>query len=137
MTKARAPYPSEAAEKYVVRFPDGMRDQIAAAAKRNQRTMNAEIVARLAASFATAEHVTEEAYGDLANRAIALDKFIAATDALEKLQPTLAILEKLQPAMAWAEKNKPLLATLEKMKPAQELAERLKAAQQANPPEKD
>lgn len=34
-------------DKYIVRFPDGMRDQIAADAKRNNRTMNAEIIERL------------------------------------------------------------------------------------------
>ncbi|KAB8060443.1 Arc family DNA-binding protein [Janthinobacterium sp. FT14W] len=31
-------------DKYIVRFPDGMRDRIAAAAKANNRSMNAEIV---------------------------------------------------------------------------------------------
>lgn len=41
----------QSANKYIVRFPDGMRDQIAEAAKANNRTMNAEIVARLEKSF--------------------------------------------------------------------------------------
>lgn len=40
-------------DKYIVRFPDGMRDQIAEAAKNNNRSMNAEIVARLQQSFET------------------------------------------------------------------------------------
>ena len=40
------------ADKYVVRFPDGMRDRIAAEAKANNRSMNAEIIARLEQSFA-------------------------------------------------------------------------------------
>lgn len=31
-------------DKYIVRFPDGMRDRIAAVAKANNRSMNAEIV---------------------------------------------------------------------------------------------
>ncbi|EKQ0220249.1 Arc family DNA-binding protein, partial [Escherichia coli] len=31
-------------EKFVVRFPDGMRDAIAERAKRNGRSMNSEIV---------------------------------------------------------------------------------------------
>lgn len=44
-------FPSDKADKYVVRFPDGMRDKIAEAAKANSRSMNAEIVARLEASF--------------------------------------------------------------------------------------
>lgn len=48
MTTDRIP---QAAEKYIVRFPDGMRDRIAEAAKQNNRSMNAEVVARLQASF--------------------------------------------------------------------------------------
>ena len=38
-------------DKYVVRFPNGMRDQIRAAAEANNRSMNAEIIARLERSF--------------------------------------------------------------------------------------
>ncbi|NHZ36562.1 Arc family DNA-binding protein [Massilia rubra] len=38
-------------DKYIVRFPDGMRDQIAELAKANNRSMNAEIVARLQESI--------------------------------------------------------------------------------------
>lgn len=38
-------------DKYVVRFPDGMRDRIKAAAEANNRSMNAEIVNRLEASL--------------------------------------------------------------------------------------
>lgn len=43
--------PSRTAEQFVVRFPDGMRDRIAEAAKAANRSMNAEIVARLEQSF--------------------------------------------------------------------------------------
>ena len=43
--------PSQTADKYIVRLPDGMRDQIAEAAKAAGRSMNAEIVSRLASSF--------------------------------------------------------------------------------------
>lgn len=39
-------------DKYVVRFPDGMRDRIRSAAEANNRSMNAEIIARLEKSFA-------------------------------------------------------------------------------------
>lgn len=43
-------------DKYVVRFPEGMRDRLKAEAAKNNRSLNAEIVARLEASFdATAE----------------------------------------------------------------------------------
>ncbi|KAA9181991.1 MULTISPECIES: Arc family DNA-binding protein [Delftia] len=45
--------PSRTADQFVVRFPDGMRDQIAALAKANNRSMNAEIVARLQGSLET------------------------------------------------------------------------------------
>lgn len=38
-------------DKIMLRVPDGMRDRIKAAADANNRTMNAEIVARLQASF--------------------------------------------------------------------------------------
>lgn len=34
-------------DKFMLRFPDGMRDRLKEAAKANNRTMNAEIVARL------------------------------------------------------------------------------------------
>jgi hypothetical protein len=50
--------PSRTADKYILRLPDGMRDLIATTAKTNNRTMNAEIVARLQNSFET-EHSTE------------------------------------------------------------------------------
>lgn len=50
-SKTDKPYPSRTADQFVVRLPDGMRDRIAEAAKDNARSMNAEIVARLDASF--------------------------------------------------------------------------------------
>lgn len=40
----RRPLPSEAAEKFVVRLLDGMRDRIRREAKENVRSMNSEIV---------------------------------------------------------------------------------------------
>lgn len=39
-------------DKFIVRLPDGMRDKLAAAARGNNRTMNAELVSRLEQSFA-------------------------------------------------------------------------------------
>ena len=57
-------FPSDAADKVLVRMPDGMRDQLKAEARANNRTMNAEIVARLQASFnATPEDAASK--GDL------------------------------------------------------------------------
>lgn len=46
--------PGRGSDQFVVRFPDGMRDRIAEAAKAAGRSMNAEIVARLDASFSPA-----------------------------------------------------------------------------------
>ncbi|PPA77677.1 hypothetical protein C4E15_06630 [Achromobacter spanius] len=40
-------FPSANLDKFMLRLPDGMRDQIARDAKANGRSMNAEIVARL------------------------------------------------------------------------------------------
>ena len=39
--------PSRKLDQYIVRFPDGMRDQLKEAAKENNRSLNAEIIARL------------------------------------------------------------------------------------------
>lgn len=38
-------------DRFMLRLPDGMRDRIKAAAEENARSMNAEIIARLEASF--------------------------------------------------------------------------------------
>ena len=43
--------PSRTADQFIVRFPDGMRDRIADAAKQAGRSMNAEIIQRLEATF--------------------------------------------------------------------------------------
>jgi hypothetical protein len=42
---------SRDANRFIIRFPPGMRDAIAQLAEENNRSMNAEIVARLAASM--------------------------------------------------------------------------------------
>lgn len=44
-------YPSQQQDRFIVRLPDGMRDRIKAAAERNNRSMNAEIVAALEEKF--------------------------------------------------------------------------------------
>ena len=48
-TMGRPPSPDK--DRFIVRLPDGMRDQISAAARANDRTMTAEIVTRLRMSF--------------------------------------------------------------------------------------
>lgn len=47
--------PSRHEDKFMVRMPEGMRDRIQEAAKDNNRSMNAEVVARLDASFSSAQ----------------------------------------------------------------------------------
>ncbi|MYZ41426.1 Arc family DNA-binding protein [Schauerella aestuarii] len=49
MTKSS--FPSDTAEKFVLRLPAGMREKIAASAKEAGRSMNAEMVHRLQESF--------------------------------------------------------------------------------------
>lgn len=44
-------YPSQIADKFMLRLEDGMRDQLKILAVQNRRSMNAEINARLAASL--------------------------------------------------------------------------------------
>lgn len=44
-------FKSRALDKFIVRLPDGMREKLAAAARANNRTMNAELVSRLEQSF--------------------------------------------------------------------------------------
>lgn len=44
---SKKPYPSDSADRFIVRMPDGLRDRIAHAAKANNRSMNSEVVATL------------------------------------------------------------------------------------------
>lgn len=48
-------YSSRTADRTNVRFPDGMREHIKQEARRNQRTMNAEIVFRLTQAYGETE----------------------------------------------------------------------------------
>lgn len=47
-------------DRYMLRLPDGMRDRIKTAAAKNNRSMNAEIVARIEASFASSSPHAED-----------------------------------------------------------------------------
>jgi len=78
--------PSRTAPQFVIRFPDeGMRDRIAEAAKKNGRSMNAEIVSRLEESLDLDEI-------DLAERMEALEQTVEKQTNLlwEALQKTQA-----------------------------------------------
>lgn len=89
---------SRHADKYIVRFPDGMRDRIKEAAEANGRSMNAEIIKRL-----------EQTFGDPDPDAIT-----AASEALSLSKPPTKIIEA---AKKWAEEisqpsHRPLLEAL-------------------------
>ena len=49
------------AEQFTVRFPDGLRDRIKAAADANNRSMNAEIIATLGVKYPVVEEIVEAA----------------------------------------------------------------------------
>lgn len=53
--------PSRGSDQFNLRFPDGMRDQIAVEAERNGRSMNAEIISRLEDTFVIDRHMRERA----------------------------------------------------------------------------
>lgn len=55
MRPTQAIYSSRTADKFVVRLPDGMREQIAEVAKESHRSMNSEIIARLKKSLESGE----------------------------------------------------------------------------------
>lgn len=55
----RKPFPSETQERFIVRLPDGMRDRIAAEAKKRRRSMNAEFIARLSDSLSDEAEVRD------------------------------------------------------------------------------
>lgn len=65
------PVPSRGSDQFVVRFPEGMRDNIKNAAEINGRSMNAEIVARL------------EEYPQLQDTKLAYHQAIAVQSTLE------------------------------------------------------
>lgn len=44
---------SRALPKFMIRLPEGMREQLAAAAKANRRSMNAELIIHLEAGLAS------------------------------------------------------------------------------------
>lgn len=76
-------YPSELAERFQVRMPDGLRDRIKAAADANNRSMNAEILATLEREYPAPSDVM---YVHLDNIRHALDLYEKATDPGARLQ---------------------------------------------------
>ncbi|MCF3932886.1 Arc family DNA-binding protein [Acuticoccus sp. M5D2P5] len=52
-------YPSQLAERFQIRLPDGLRDRIRDAAERNHRSMNAEILCVLLDAYPEPEEAAE------------------------------------------------------------------------------
>lgn len=78
----KEPYPSETADRYIVRFPPGMRERIKQDAEKNNRSMNAEIIARLESSFQPTPQklVIDEIADNVLKRISAAPKSISAKD---------------------------------------------------------
>lgn len=51
MKKDDKPAVTRESDRFIVRLPDGMRDRLSASARESGRSMNAEVVARLQASY--------------------------------------------------------------------------------------
>ena len=68
VTEAPAPrprFPSDDADRFMIRMPQGMRDQLKRTARASNRTLNSEIIARLEASL---EDRPVDGVGDLHRR---------------------------------------------------------------------
>jgi hypothetical protein len=79
----------QAGDKYIVRFPEGVRDRIAEAAKANNRSMNAEIIDRLDRSFAPGEGYATKAQLERVFSKIAEEQALK-DDALQLVREMLA-----------------------------------------------
>lgn len=55
-------YPSQSADKLMLRFPDGMRPRLKAIAAMNRRSMNAEIILMLERALSSANAATGDSF---------------------------------------------------------------------------
>lgn len=99
--------PSRLAERYIVRFPDGMRNKIFNVAKTNNRTANAEIIARLESTFQNSQHAKDSLAPELITAQVQLDMADLAIQ-------NMAIRAKLKEA---GELMLQLASSLDKLKP--------------------
>lgn len=89
-------YPSQQQDRFIVRLPDGMRDQIKAAAENNGRSMNAEIVSRLVAY----EHfVKKTSLLELKLKRTLLARKMLETEASDLRNERMRLSEKLKTAI--------------------------------------
>ncbi len=63
MSNGTKRYPSELAPKFVLRFPQGMREEIRDIAANNHRSMTAEIIARLEKTLLSERAVSNKGAG--------------------------------------------------------------------------
>lgn len=78
--------PSRQLDKFMVRFPAGMRDEVAQAAEENNRSMNAEVVARLDRSLDVDRRLREISKGDPIRTIVATtEDMTEAIQAIQKL----------------------------------------------------
>ncbi|RVJ69767.1 Arc family DNA-binding protein [Sinorhizobium meliloti] len=70
--------------KFIVRLPEGMRDRIKAAAERNNRSMNAEIVATLEMMYPDRAEVAEPTIGQIDE-----DQLLKILDDVDRLRQRL------------------------------------------------
>ncbi len=91
-------------DKFMLRFPEGMRATIKEAAEKNGRTMNAEIVARLQSSFAPGGHgqavIRLSAHGEGGADAGAASLARTVDESLKKMQAATAEFEAARSALA-------------------------------------
>ena len=66
-------YPSQTADRFIVRMPNGLRDQLRDIAASNRRSMNSEIVLMLERALASAAATTGASFAG-ATPAVALDE---------------------------------------------------------------
>lgn len=133
------------ATPYPLRMPGELRAKLEAAAAAASRSLHAEIVARLEASFASMQtSFFDDNSVDLAARVEAGHIWLPATALLDKLiMSKLGAPDKLASMLTLAgelartaaitsEKNKPLLSLPEELQRAQQLVEKLKAMQESH-----
>lgn len=81
-------------DKYVIRFPDGMRDRLKDEAATNKRSLNAEIIARL-------EHTLAEPSPDAHRDAVYAQLYPLLVEVVEAYQ------RGEKPKIAWKRKASP------------------------------
>src|SRR5271166_4101048 len=105
--------PVHSLEKFVLRLPDGMREKIGVAARANKRTMNAEIIQRLEASFSS----TGEPLLVINKNTAEADIIFELRDSMQSLEAKIAGLDRFGDVL---QRRRPEVADLE-VKPRSDL----------------